>query len=50
MSMAGEGRGARMAWWGTPGALIVWALIAAAIAVLLGDAALEHIIELTFHE
>jgi hypothetical protein len=48
--MAGEGRGAKMAWWGTPGALIVWALIAAGIVVLLGDAAIQRIIELTFHE
>lgn len=30
-------------WWRSPGAIVLWALIAAVIAVLFGDPLVEHV-------
>lgn len=36
----------RIPWWRSPGALILWALLAAAIVVLLGDPAMDALMRL----
>lgn len=41
--MPDDERSSKIPWWRSPGAIVLWALIAAAIAVLLGDPLIERI-------
>ena len=42
--------GQKIPWWRSPGAILLWALVAAVIAVLLGDPLIEHIVNLVAEE
>jgi len=37
-------------WWRSPGAIILWALIAAAVAVIFGDPIIDNLVNLTLDE
>lgn len=37
-------------WWRTPGAILLWALVAAAVAVIFGDPIIESIARLVAEE
>lgn len=46
----GNRTGRDIPWWRSPGAILLWALIAAAIVVIFGDPLIEHIAGLLVEE